>query len=101
MAWEALEGGQISKSIWAELREPVFREMEALIRTAQRSGALDDGIDPAHLVISLMGATTFYFAYAPTLEQVFGKEPLSAEALAERRVAMLALARLLLHGHAR
>jgi TetR/AcrR family transcriptional regulator len=96
MMWEALEGGHISKSIWRELREPVFRELEALVRAAQARGALGAEVDPAHLVISLMGATTFYFAYAPTLEQVFGRKPLGAPALAERRAQMLALARALL-----
>jgi TetR/AcrR family transcriptional regulator len=96
MAWEALEGGRISKSIWKDLRAPVFRELEALVRAAKASGAVDPAIDPAHLVISLMGATTFYFAYAPTLEQVFGRKPLGKAALAERRAQTLALARALL-----
>lgn len=86
--WEGLEGGHISKSIWAELRGPLFAQISFLLREAQVQGKIDENLDVAHLIISYLGATFFYYAYAPTLADVFGKNPLSEEALVERKSQM-------------
>lgn len=91
MMWEGLEGGEISRDIWDEVRGPVFHGMAAVIRQAQADERMDPKLDPAHLVISLMGAVTFYFAYAPTLEQVFEADPLSDASLAEHRAHFVRL----------
>jgi len=88
LLWEVLEGGMISRSIWTELRGPLFAQTEFLIKQAQSRGELDAKLDPAHIIVSLLGAAFFYYAYAPTLEDMLGKHPLSAAALKERKKQM-------------
>jgi TetR/AcrR family transcriptional regulator len=88
MMWEGLEGGQISRSIWADVRGPLYAQVEFLIRQAQEDGALDSRIHPAHLVISFLGAVSFYFAYAPTLADMLHQEPFAVAVLAERKAEL-------------
>jgi TetR/AcrR family transcriptional regulator len=85
MMWEGLEGGQISRSIWTDVRGPLYAQVEFLIRQAQQEGSLDPRTDPAHLVISFLGAVSFYFAYAPTLADMLHQEPFAARVLEERK----------------
>ena len=85
MMWEGLEGGQISRSIWTDVRGPLYAQVEFLIRQAQQEGALDRKINPAHLVISFLGAVSFYFAYAPTLADMLHQEPFAPRVLEERK----------------
>lgn len=91
MMWEGLEGGWISRSIWKDVRGPIYFQMEALVRGAQEGGFLNKELDAAHLIVSFLGAISFYFAYAPTLGDILHKDPFSEEALAERRMQVLQL----------
>jgi TetR/AcrR family transcriptional regulator len=85
MMWEGLEGGQISRSIWTDVRGPLYAQVEFLIRQAQQEGRLDPAVNPAHLVISFLGAVSFYFAYAPALGDMLHQEPFAPVVLAERK----------------
>lgn len=91
MMWEGLEGGQVSRSIWKDVRGPLFAQIEFLAKEAQREGLLDPTIDTAHLIISFLGSITFYFAYAPTLYDMIKKDPLSEKGLKERKEQVLKL----------
>lgn len=89
MMWEGLEGGEISRSIWKDVRGPLYVQMELLIRQAQEEGLLDINLDAAHLVVSFLGVISFYFAYAPTLEDMIHEEPFAEEALANRKFQIM------------
>jgi TetR/AcrR family transcriptional regulator len=64
---------------------------------ARISGIIEDGIaagefrrvDAHHAVFSLLGMTVFYFAAAPVLSKLIGRNLLSPEALERRRHALL------------
>jgi hypothetical protein len=58
ISWEGLEGGAISRSLWADVSGPLFRGVASLIAAAQQHGVLDAKLHPGHLVISLMGIVT-------------------------------------------
>jgi TetR/AcrR family transcriptional regulator len=83
--WEGLEGGAVSRSIWTDVRGPMYAQIEFLIRSAQERGKLNPRLDPAHLVISFLGAVGFYFAYAPTLGDILHQDPFGKPALAQRK----------------
>jgi TetR/AcrR family transcriptional regulator len=91
MMWEGLEGGEISRSLWKDIRGPLYVQMEFLIKAAQDEGVLDKQLDPAHFVVSFMGAISFYFAYAPSIGDMIGQEPLTANALEKRKQQLLYL----------
>jgi AcrR family transcriptional regulator len=91
MMWEGLEGGAISRSIWWEVRGPLFQQAVFLIEHAQREGLIAKDVDPAHYIVTWLGAVTFYFAYAHTMTDMIGKKPLSPEAVQHRRQQLLAL----------
>jgi AcrR family transcriptional regulator len=86
--WEGLEGGNVSRSIWTDVRGPLYAQVEFLIRRAQQEGSLDPELDPAHLVISFLGAIGFYFAYAPTLSDMLGQEPFATQVLERRKTEL-------------
>jgi TetR/AcrR family transcriptional regulator len=83
--WEGLEGGAISRSIWTDVRGPLYVQVEFLVAEAKRQGILPRAVDPAHLIISFLGAVTFYFGYAPTLTDMLGKDPLAPATLRQRK----------------
>lgn len=91
MMWEGLEGGDISISIWKDIRGPLFDQIEALIKLAQEEGTLDPKYDAGHIVINFMGAVTFYFAHAPSLADVIRADPLSGESLIKRKQQVMQL----------
>ncbi len=84
MMWEALEGGRISISLWKDVRGPLFIGIKQIIDNAKAMGFLNPKIDAAHLIISFLGAISFYFSYAATLEDMLGRSPLSQSAIKER-----------------
>jgi TetR/AcrR family transcriptional regulator len=99
LMWDGLEGGKVSRSLWKDIRGPLYRSMEALVLGAQDHGLLSKEIRADHLVVSVMGEISFYFAYANSLQDIFGKDPLSPTALAERKAqVMLQFKRLLNSG---
>lgn len=83
--WESLEGGQISKSIWKEVRGPLYQQMEYFIQQAQQLGQLDCRLDASHLVVTFLGTVTFYYAHAASLDDIIGEDPLTAEAKQKRK----------------
>ncbi len=85
MMWEGLEGGAISRSIWVDVRGPLYSQIEFLLKEAQAQGKLNPKLDPAHLIISFLGSVGFYFAYAPALADMLHKDPLASETLLERK----------------
>jgi TetR/AcrR family transcriptional regulator len=91
MMWEGLEGGEVSRSLWADVRGPLYVQIEFLAKQAQEEGFLDRNLDPAHLIVSFLGVISFYFAYAPTLFDILHKDPFDPAALAERKRQVLKL----------
>lgn len=91
MMWDGLEGGTVSRSIWNDIRGPIYQQIEALVLRAQEQGVISKDLMANHLVVSFMGAVSFYFAYAPSLEDIFKRPTLTPEAIAERRLQTLAL----------
>ena len=85
MMWDGLEGGEISRSTWKEIRGPLFIQTEFLIQEAQKEGLLNKKFHPGHLIISLLATTTYYFAYASSLEDMLRTDPLAPATLRERK----------------
>lgn len=85
MMWEGLEGGDVSKATWKEIRGPLFLQAEFIIQQAQKEGLLDPAFQPGHLVISFLATVTYYFAYAPSLGDMIRKDPLAPATLRERK----------------
>jgi TetR/AcrR family transcriptional regulator len=46
-------------------------------------------VDPAHTVLSIIAMTAFYFAAAPVLQELWGRDILHPQAVAARREAVL------------
>jgi TetR/AcrR family transcriptional regulator len=91
LLWEGLEGGEIARSIWKEARGPLFEEAVALVRAAQKAGRLDRRLDATHLIITFLGAVVYYFAYAPSLSDMLGKDALAPATIRERRREVMRL----------
>lgn len=85
MMWDGLEGGEISRSTWKEIRGPLFIQTEFLIQEAQKEGLLSKKFHPGHLIISLLATTTYYFAYASSLGDMLRTDPLAPATLRERK----------------
>lgn len=94
--WDGLEGGTASRALWKDIRGPVYRQIEALVRQGQAAGAVPKDLDPGHLIISFMGAIAFYFSHAHTMVDIFHKDTLSEGAVEERKAQVLALFRKLM-----
>lgn len=90
--WEGLRGGKTSRSLWPTTRGPLFARAAALLEARAPS------LDGRQLLISLLGALSFYFAFAPTLGDALGIEPLSDKALAARKAHLHRLLEPLLSG---
>ena len=93
LMWDGLEGGKVSISIWDDIRGPLFRKIEMLIIAGQEQGLLSKDLSPDHFIISFMGAILFYFGYASSLADIFGKDPLSPKMVEERKQQTLMLFR--------
>src|SRR5690606_4248640 len=91
MMWDGLEGGNVSNSIWKEARGPLFVQVDFFLQAAKEEGFLPKELDTGHLVVSFLGAISFYFAYAPTLKEMIGKDPLSKETLRQREEHLIQL----------
>ena len=99
MMWEGLEGGAISRSIWKEVRGPLFHQAVTLIEQAKADGYLDPGLDPAQFIVTWLGAVTFYFAYAHTMTDMIGPHPHTAKAVLHRRAQLVAMQERLFRTH--
>ena len=69
-------------------RLPTFRRLQELIREGVRAGEFHR-LDPEQTVFSIIGMTVFYFAVAPVLSSVLGRDMLSPHAIEQRRRALL------------
>ncbi len=83
--WDALEGGKVTRSLWKEIRAPLYDQTSMLILAAQQHGLLPQDLKINHLIISSLGLVSFYFTFANSMEEMFGKDPLSPTAIAERK----------------
>lgn len=97
LQWDGLEGGEVSKSIWQSIRGPIYVEAEAIIHAAQEEGWIDQRMSAAHLIITFLGAVASYFAYAPTLADMLKMDPLSEQALSDRKQQLRLLLECVLH----
>lgn len=93
LMWDGLEGGHISRSLWNEIRGPIYRQLEMLVTAVQEAGKLSKDLMASHLIISFMGSIAFYFSHAHTMGDIFRKDTLSPEAIEERKEQVLALFR--------
>lgn len=91
LLWDGLEGGKVSRSIWKEIRGPLYWRMEELVKAGQAQGVIPKDLIPSHFIVSFMGIVLFYFTGANTLVDIFGKDPLDKKAVAERKKQTLAL----------
>jgi|GEM_PF-2197022 len=96
LMWDGLEGGKVSRSLWQDIRGPIYERMEMLVKDAQDKGVLASDLKADHLIVSLMGEISFYFAYANSLRDVYMEDPLSPAAVATRKEQVLLLFRKLL-----
>jgi len=93
LVWDGLEGGQVSRSLWKDIRGPIYRQLEFLVQDAQTKGVLDVDLKASHLIISFMGVVAFYYAHAHTMVDIFQKNTLGREAIEERKEQILLLFR--------
>lgn len=91
LLWDALEGGKVSRSIWDDIRGPLYWRMEELVREAEKKGLVPKDLKPSHFVVSFMGAILFYFTAAHSNADIFGGDPLRPNMVQERKNQILAL----------
>ncbi len=91
LLWEGLEGGEISRRLWGDVRGPLYSRAKGLVDRVRREGGLDRSIDSAHLIVSFLGILIYYFAYAPSIEDMLGRPALAPATLAARRGHVLRL----------
>jgi len=94
--WDALEGGKVTKSLWKEIREPLFKYCLLLVEGAQEQGYIHKDLNPNQLLISITGMVTFYFIFENSLDDMIGKDPLSEKALQEREEELVKMCRKLM-----
>lgn len=83
--WEGLRGGATSRSLWGGTRGPLFAQAAALLE------ARAPAFDGRQLLVSLLGALSFYFAFAHTLGDALGGDPLAPRALRARKAHLHSL----------
>ncbi len=66
------------------LYSPVVAMLATLLKRGAAEGRFRDGVDPVQLYISITGLSHFYLANAHTLSVIFGRDLLTAEAIAGR-----------------
>lgn len=91
LMWDGLEGGRASRSLWKDIRGPIYRRLEGLVIAAQEKGFVPKDLKASHLIISFMGATAFYFSHAHTMVDIFHVDTLSPEAIEERKGQILTM----------
>jgi TetR/AcrR family transcriptional regulator len=86
---EMMNASEVNKvRIVRKYRLPTFRRLQQLIREGIRAGEFHP-VEPEQAVFSIIGMTVFYFAAAPVLSSVLGRNMLSSRAIEQRRRALL------------
>ena len=83
------EGGALRELMVREIAPQLPQMLALRFAAAQKQGALNPGLDPRLLVVSLVGLTLFPAAGAPIWRQVFDATDLDADALREHTLALL------------
>ncbi|MCP5467709.1 MAG: TetR/AcrR family transcriptional regulator [Deltaproteobacteria bacterium] len=87
--WDGLEGGAVSRSIWEDVRGPLYQQFVHLFQGARSQGIELDELSPDHVIVTFMGAILFYFAYSNSLSDIFGQDPLEEKAVQKRKEQVL------------
>jgi AcrR family transcriptional regulator len=66
------------------LYSPVVAVLETLLKRGAAEGRFREGVDPVQLYISITALSHFYLANGHTLSVIFGRDLLTAEAIAAR-----------------
>jgi TetR/AcrR family transcriptional regulator len=75
---------KLMRTYWLPLQRKLARTIEHGIRSGEFRR-----VDPRHTVLSVVAMTVFYFAAAPVLRELWGRDTLNAQAVATRRSAVL------------
>jgi AcrR family transcriptional regulator len=67
-----------------EMNSPLIATLGDVLERGRREGLFRGGIDPVQLYISIAGLAYFYLSNNPTLSTIFGRDLMSARAMAER-----------------
>lgn len=89
ISWEGLEGGAISRSLWADVSGPLFQGVTSIIASAQKHGVLSPRLHIGHFVISMMGVVTYYFTFGRSLGDLIDGPVFTPEAISRRRAEVL------------
>ena len=83
------EGGELREVLFHHLLPSLPRLLAQRFAAAKEQGALNPGLDPRLLVVSLLGLTLFPAAGAPIWRRVFEADDLDAQALVRHALALL------------
>ena len=67
---------------------PLFGRVAEVLKSGQAAGEFRP-VDPLHFVPSMIAVIVFYFTSAPVMRMMIGKDPLSPQLIAARRMAVL------------
>jgi AcrR family transcriptional regulator len=73
LAWEGLEGGGAIDERSVRERQIHYDRKLALIEGAQRTGEIDPGLDPRHLLLAFLGMANWLVINPQTARMVFGR----------------------------
>jgi TetR/AcrR family transcriptional regulator len=85
---EAMEASANFKWIVGQYLSPFHSEVVRAIRSGMAAREIRK-LDPENTAFSILGMTTSYFAAAPILSRIAGRDLLAPRAVAERRTALL------------
>jgi AcrR family transcriptional regulator len=91
--WEALDFGAHNPVPNEEERRARFAERVADVERAQQAGIVDPALDARHLLITLMGIVTHWFAFPQNARLICSEDPFTPEALKLRRAHVVEVAR--------
>ncbi|MBS2017598.1 MAG: TetR/AcrR family transcriptional regulator [Deltaproteobacteria bacterium] len=88
MVGEVVHGGPLTKALVGPKIDRVLEASRALVRAGQRAGVFDRGLDPTHVVLTLVGAHFLPFALDDVVERFAGAPPHHAAFVSARTVAL-------------
>jgi TetR/AcrR family transcriptional regulator len=84
---ELMDGGPYVAELVHDHLGPLFAAGAAEVTRNMEAGIFRSG-DPMHVLIHVAGLTLYYFQMLPLLEQVWDRDPLAPETLAQRAAAV-------------